>query len=441
MIPAPSILFLPYRSNNVKVMKTIICWIFLGAVLLLIPPDVNAGGTFADHHFFSKALNREMVCRVYLPEAYEANNPEKRFPVIYFLHGATLAYDKYDALYAIVDNLITVTLIEPVIIVLPDGLAPPYNGSFYTNSALYGNFEDYISNDLISFTDSAFHTKNERGQRGIMGASMGGYGALKIAFKHQELFIGVASHSGPVNTEMLDIFIPDLIAENGGTPPYHWSPGLGKPLTQLTFTMAGAFSPNLNNVYQVDFPLDSLARPIPAVLERWKTENICEIVKVYHPGSNLAIRFDCGNLDEYYLYYQNRSLADTLKKYNIGYNYEEYIGTHTSGLPYRVGFSLVYFDLLFKAGTSGSDLTKTGLNWEVYPNPASNTLNISNYQTTNTSGKQNVLIADAAGHVVLNEVLSDGRNKIDISSLPAGLYLFKIQCGNRVQTGKTLIVR
>jgi S-formylglutathione hydrolase FrmB len=76
-----------------------------------------------------------------------------------------------------------------MIIVMPDGLTPPYNGSFYTNSALYGNFEDFISEDLIFFTDSAFQTKNERGKRAIMGASMGGYGALKTALKHQNLFV------------------------------------------------------------------------------------------------------------------------------------------------------------------------------------------------------------------------------------------------------------
>ncbi|MFA5817627.1 MAG: alpha/beta hydrolase-fold protein [Bacteroidales bacterium] len=422
-------------------MKSIIYLVFLEALFLLIPPDAHAAGTVDDYRFFSKALNREMTCRVYLPEVYEPNNPEKRFPVVYFLHGASLGYDSYDLIYAILDNLIAFKLIKPVILVLPDGLAPPYNGSYYTNSALYGNYEDYISYDLISFIDSAFHTKNERSKRAIMGASMGGYGALKLAFKHQDLFIGVAGHSGPVNINMMDIFIPDLIAEDGGTAPFHWSPGPGKSLTNLTFSMAGAFSPNLNNLYQVDFPLDSLAKPIPEVMERWKTENVCEIARIYHPGSNLGINFDCGIADEYHLYYQNRSLADTLTKYNIPFKYEEYAGTHTSGLPVRVSLSFVYFDLLFQADDASVPLLQTGSKWNVFPNPASNTLTVCNNHTGPSLNKQNIQIADATGRVVLNQILIDGMNNINITDLPEGLYFFKIQCDNIIQTGKTMIVR
>lgn len=422
-------------------MKSIIYLVLLEALFLLIPPDAHAAGTVDDYRFFSKALNREMTCRVYLPEVYEPNNPEKRFPVVYFLHGASLGYDSYDLIYAILDNLIAFKLIKPVILVLPDGLAPPYNGSYYTNSALYGNYEDYISYDLISFIDSAFHTKNERSKRAIMGASMGGYGALKLAFKHQDLFIGVAGHSGPVNINMMDIFIPDLIAEDGGTAPFHWSPGPGKSLTNLTFSMAGAFSPNLNNLYQVDFPLDSLAKPIPEVMERWKTENVCEIARIYHPGSNLGINFDCGIADEYHLYYQNRSLADTLTKYNIPFKYEEYAGTHTSGLPVRVSLSFVYFDLLFQADDASVPLLQTGSKWNVFPNPASNTLTVCNNHTGPSLNKQNIQIADATGRVVLNQILIDGMNNINITDLPEGLYFFKIQCDNIIQTGKTMIVR
>ena len=421
-------------------MKTIKYLIFLETVFLLIPPVVHAAGTIDEYRFFSKALSREITGRVYLPGDYDSNNPSKRFPVIYLLHGASDGYEAYDPIYAVVDQLIAFNMIKPVILIMPDGLAPPYNGSFYTNSALYGNFEDYISHDLITYIDSAFYTKNERSKRAIMGASMGGYGALKIAFKHQELFTGVVGHSGPVNTNMMDIFIPDLITEDGGTVPFHWSPGPGKSLTNLTYTMAGAFSPNLNNVYKVDFPLDSLAKPIPDVMERWKNENVCEIAKAYLPGTRLGIRFDCGNADDYYLYYQNRSLADTLTKYEIPFNYEEYPGTHTSGIPTRALQSLTYFDKLFLSTDAGAPLLPSGLQWEVYPTPASNTLTISNNHNGPYLDKRIIQIADATGRVVLRQMLMGDSDNINTSNLSNGLYFFKIQCGNIIQTGKTLIV-
>ena len=343
-------------------MKPLIYLISLVASFLLIPLDVPAAGTVHDYRFFSKALHREMAGRMYLPEDYNPNSPQNRFPVVYFLHGATEGYTAYGPIFTAVDYLISLNLIKPVILVLPDGLAPPYMGSFYTNSALYGNYEDYITYDLISYIDTAFYTINERGKRAIMGTSMGGYGALKIAIKHQDLFIGVAGHSAPANITMMDIYIPDLVREDGGAAPFHWSPGPEKALTNLTFTMAGAFSPNLSNPYQVDFPLDSLAKPVPEVMERWKYENICEIARIYHPGTNLGITFDCGNADEYYLNLQNRSLADTLTKYNIPYTYEEYTGNHVSGLPARVILSFTYFNHLFQSSGAGIPLMPSGLN-------------------------------------------------------------------------------
>jgi len=422
-------------------MKSLIYCIILGCTVLLIPRDADAAGSFQDYRFYSTSLNREMAGRIYLPEGYNPNNEDIRFPVIYFLHGASLGYDQYDLIYPILDNLIKFKQVKPVILVLPDGLAPPYNGSFYTNSVLYGNFEDYISQDLIGFIDSSFHTKPERNKRAIMGASMGAYGALKIAMKHPELFIGVAGHSGPVNTEMLNIFIPDLIAEDGGSAPFNWSPGPGKSLTNLTFSMAGAFSPNLNNLYQVDFPLDSLAQPVPEVMERWKKENVCEIARRFHPADNLSISFDCGLFDEYYLYYQNRSFADTLKKYSVPYSYEEYIGTHTTGLPIRVSISFINFDKLFLSGSATHSIVTGAKEWNLYPNPAAGILNVS--QNGNDSFPENcqLVLSDLTGRVALIREIKQNPQTVNISDLPPGIYFYKVQGGNITQTGKTIINR
>ena len=418
---------------------------FAGLILLLVcllraTPPAMAAGTVTDHRFFSKSLNREMACRVYLPAAYVPGNPEKRFPVIYFLHGATLGYTSYDLLFSILDNLIEFKVIRPVIMVLPDGLAPPYNGSFYTNSALYGNFEDYICQDLIHFADSAFYTYDLRGKRAIMGASMGAYGALKIAFRHQELFIGVAGHSGPVNTNMMENLIPDLMAENGGQAPFHWSPGPGKSLTNLTFSMAGAFSPNLNDPYFVDFPLDSMANPVPAVMERWKKENVSEIAHIENPGPDLHISFDCGSADEYQLNLQNRALADTLFKYGIRYEYDEYVGTHTSGLPFRVPVSLSRFDKLFYAtGEDESAIINAG-SWTVFPNPASGTLLIESKDAWPDAGPAEFNLMDSGGRVVLRKAVSPGE-VLNISDFAQGRYFYLLRYNKNVQAGQTLIIR
>jgi enterochelin esterase-like enzyme len=414
------------------------------ALLLLVwlvypAPAAAQGGTVEDYHFFSRSLDREMYGRIYLPGAYDPGNPGQRFPVIYFLHGASLGFDSYDALFPILDNLIALRLVKPVILVLPDGLAPPYNGSFYTNSALYGNFEDYITFDLITYADSAYLTRAERGLRGIMGASMGAYGALKIAMRHPELFAGVVGHSGPVNTTMLDIFIPDLEQEDGGTAPYHWSPGPGKSLTNLTFTMAGAFSPNLDAPYQVDFPLDSMARIVPEVMERWRKENVCDIARNFHPVNTLGIRFDCGNLDEYYLYYQNRALNDTLNKYGVPHVYEEYIGTHTSGLPIRVGLSFSWFSTLFQITDAPALAYPPEKEWEVFPNPASGPIRLKYCGSGRFEGNVIFELVSETGESVRQETIFSKDLMIDLSGIPAGYYFYRIITGGRYATGTLLI--
>jgi enterochelin esterase-like enzyme len=420
-------------------MRSITGIILLQLMLFISAPVARAGGTVTDQRFFSKAMNKEMACRVYLPAAYQPENPGKRFPVIYFLHGATLGYTSYDMIYPIIDNLIAFGLIKPVIIVMPDGLAPPYNGSFYTNSALYGNFEDYVSQDLIAFTDSAFHTYGIKSKRAIMGASMGGYGALKIAFRYPELFTGVAGHSGPVNTNMMDSFIPALILEDGGQPPYRWSPGSGKSLTNLTFSMAGAFSPNLNAPYLVDFPLDSAAVPIASVMNRWKSENVCEIARIEHPSSDLSIWFDCGTADEYDLNLQNRALADTLAKYGISGLYEEYAGTHTSGLPIRVTLSLTRFDKLFTSTGEADPIRADTEQWTVFPSPAFSVLNVRPAESIQPDSESHFLLLDTSGRVVFSRNFS-GAGSFDISGLGSGNYFYLLRYGNRSQTGRTAII-
>ncbi len=422
-------------------MKTIITVIFAVLVFLQTPRETLAQGTLENYQFYSPALGREMSCRLYLPKEYNPTNPGTRLPVIYFLHGATVGYEGYDPLFLLFDNLISLKIIKPAILVIPDGLAPPYNGSFYTNSVLYGNFEDYLIEDLIPFIDGRFHTIAERTGRGIMGASMGSYGAIKLAMKHPGLFVGVAGHSGPLNTLLFDYFIPTLIAEDGGVAPFHWSPGPEKPLTNLTFTMAGAFSPNLSQQYLVDFPLDSLGRTVPEIMDRWNRENVSNLARTFDPSSNLPISFDCGTLDEYELYYQNRAFADTLKKYNITHTYQEYLGTHVTGLPVRVTLSFAWFNQLFHPTGIGTSGLSSSNDWSISPNPANEFITIHTTNVWNSMDHCTIHLNDISGRLVLTRKLGPGENRVSVKDLPKGTYFASIWNGESIQNYTTLIIR
>ena len=66
-----------------------------------------------------------------------------------------------------------------------------YQGSFYTNSDLTGNWADFTAKDLVSFIDSEFRTMPDRESRGIAGLSMGGHGAIKMGMLYPDVFSSV----------------------------------------------------------------------------------------------------------------------------------------------------------------------------------------------------------------------------------------------------------
>jgi S-formylglutathione hydrolase len=141
---------------------------------------------------------REVV--VYLPPAYFTT--QRRFPVVYYLAG----YDDRGmtgfTLPKDLDQLIADDKVHDTIVVVADGISRA-GGSFYVNSSATGNWEDYITTDLVSYVDGHFRTLARATARGITGHSMGGFGALSIAVHHPEVFGAVYAMS------------PGLFDENG----------------------------------------------------------------------------------------------------------------------------------------------------------------------------------------------------------------------------------
>jgi len=418
---------------------------YISACLMLAATPANAqfhAGTLSDHTFFSKALQKDMVCRVYLPPGYQNQASAPRYPVIYSLHGASVGYEAYDLMYPLVDALWLTGSVKHFILVMPDGQAEPFQGSFYSNSSLYGNYEDYIAEDLITFIDENFRTLAEPSYRAIMGHSMGSYGAFKIALKHPELFIGVAGHSGPLNIEMLDLLIPDLKAENGQNPPFNWAPGAGKSLTNLAFSMAGAFSPNPAAEHLVDFPLDQNGELIADVMNRWKDHNIARMAQSFAKPQAIGIYFDCGNQDNYKLQFHNRALSDSLRAYGIVHQYVEYPGDHNSGLPFRVPVAIRFLDRLFGTPTATENLTMSQKTFSLVSNPVYDFIEIRSVEPL-FSGEPSepivITLISAAGQAVHQSVASTWPLMIDAKSLRTGLYFLHIRQKDRIETLKVVI--
>ncbi|MBN1132146.1 MAG: prolyl oligopeptidase family serine peptidase, partial [Bacteroidales bacterium] len=269
---------------------------FLGIFITAL--EASAQGTVTNIQFYSPSLEMERNVQIYLPEGYNEQDAV-RYPVVYFLHGGDQNSHSNAVLFSIYNNLIEEKEILPCIIVKPDGSCPPWGRSYFTNSELYGNFEDYIVYDLVAYIDSAYNTVSAKDKRAIMGYSMGAYGAMKLALKHPDLFCGVVAHSGFLNMRLCSQFVPTVLTENGGAPVSGYKPDSG-PWTYGAFAIAGALSPNLDNPpYHVDFPLDSMGNWIDSVWDHWSMENCPFLARNLSEEDDLAIYFDCGEQDEF----------------------------------------------------------------------------------------------------------------------------------------------
>ena len=142
----------------------------------------------------------ERTIYVYLPPSYGSS--EKRYPVVYYLPGYGDSSVIGFRLPGDMDTLIERGLVKEMIMVVAGGDSK-MGGSFYVNSSVTGNWEDYIVKDLVSYVDRHFRTLSQAESRGITGHSMGGFGALNIAMHHPEVFGAVYSMS------------PGLFDENG----------------------------------------------------------------------------------------------------------------------------------------------------------------------------------------------------------------------------------
>jgi enterochelin esterase-like enzyme len=128
---------------------------------------------------------------VYLPPDY-AQHTERRYPVVYLLHGYKGSAKQWTGgdgewnIRDVMDRLIASRKVREMIIVMPD-VKNRLGGSFYTDSVATGNWEEFLSRELVAYVDGKYRTLAQPASRGIAGHSMGGYGAILLSMKHPEV--------------------------------------------------------------------------------------------------------------------------------------------------------------------------------------------------------------------------------------------------------------
>ena len=152
----------------------------------------QAGGRIEQRQFQSTWLPDPLKYRVYTPPCYH-QQPDRRYSVLYLLHGQTYNDDQWDRLGAdeIADALIGSGEIEPVIIVMPNDsdnyISPPKN--------LFG---EALIHDLLPRIDTDYRTLPDREQRAIGGLSRGGNWAVHLGLSYWEFFGAIGAHSTPI---------------------------------------------------------------------------------------------------------------------------------------------------------------------------------------------------------------------------------------------------
>ncbi len=258
----------------------------------------------------SQILSRSMPYCILLPPSYDVEK-NRRYPILYLLHGLG---DNQQMLLrsggmSLVEDLWEQHSIGEFLIVTPAG-----GSTFYIDSQDgRTRYEDFFLQEFMPAMEHRYRTEPRRNQRGIAGISMGGYGALHMAFRHPQLFGSVSAHSAAL--------IDKLPAMQTASPG-----GMGR--FQLFGDVFGS-------------PMDRAFwdRNNPLVLAR--TADL----------TGLKIYFDCGSEDGYGFYVGATQLHNELAARHIPHEFHLYPGGHTweyfsEHLPASLNFQSRAFNLL-----------------------------------------------------------------------------------------------
>jgi enterochelin esterase-like enzyme len=278
----------------------------------------NLLGTPADREVF-----------VILPPGYDRNRG-RRYPVVYALHGYSIGADQWMKEIHLPNGT------PEMIIVLPSS-KNAFNGAFYSNSVTTGNFENFIADELIDYIDGHYRTLAKPESRGLVGHSMGGYGASRIGIRRAERYgalylmapccqspVGARGLTGEQAAQLNALASP----EASGNLPF---------ALRGTLALAAAWSPNpAKPPLFVDLPVDSEGKERAEVLAKWTANAPLAFLDQYiwKVRKYRAIALDVGDKDG--LVGDTRRLHEALLAQGIPATFEIYPGDHTSHVAFRI---------------------------------------------------------------------------------------------------------
>jgi S-formylglutathione hydrolase len=298
---------------------------------------------------------------VYLPPSYDTTT-SKRFATLYLLHGFTADQKAWTgggyqglSLGPFMDEMIKSGRSRELIVVAPNG-KNTYGGAFYMNSAVNGNWEDYILRDVIGYVDANYRTLARAESRGVAGHSMGGFGAITLGMKHPEVFSAVYALSpcclafegefGPENPAWPATFKLTSM-DQLAAPPKSFADFFVRAIVALS----SAFSPNPNRPpFYVDFPFqerDGKLEKNDAIYAKWVANFPVNMVEANKQNLRKlrGIYFDVGEKEQFpHIPIGVRQLSKALGERNIPHSFEVYAdGDHGSLIRQRMETRVLEF--------------------------------------------------------------------------------------------------
>ena len=243
----------------------------------------------------SRILKYPVHYCVYLPASYDAgatSRPARTYPVLYFLHGLG---DNERTLFnsggwTLLDDLRRQRKMGEFLVVAPEG-----GRTFYVNSADGSvRYSDFFLQEFVPLIETKYRISKGRNNRAISGISMGGYGALRFAFSHPEMFSAVSAQSAALITESPQEL--DTAARSGA------------PLGKLLATVFGS----------------------PIAVQHWKDNSPFVLADRNRIAlRRLAIYFNCGQDDNYGFEKGAAALHEQLQREGVKHEYHPYPGDHS----------------------------------------------------------------------------------------------------------------
>jgi putative tributyrin esterase len=279
------------------------------ALFAITASSLAATGRVECNSLPSKILSRAVAYCVVLPPSFDTDKA-RQFSILYFLHGLgdNEQFFVHSGAWNLAEDMRALSELKDYLIATPDG-----DASFYINSKDGKNrYEDFLLEEFFPTIEKHYRVAPGRGHRAIAGISMGGYGALHLAFRHPQLFVSVSAHSAAL-IEKLPAFLGP------------------EPVSMRSRVLGAVFG----------------SPPDPAFWEHNSPNALAGTANL----TGLKIYFDCGDQDDFGFEAGAAALDKVLTSRHIPHEFHIYPGRHDATyFAEHLPASLVFVGRAFSDG-------------------------------------------------------------------------------------------